>query len=59
MKISKEIKWTFILNWFLFIAGMIFDETIMACTAVIIFVIISIGVQILEAIHGVKLNKDK
>ena len=56
MKLSSEIKWTFVLNWFLFIMGMFLDEMVMTCTAVIIFVVISVGIQILEAIHDINLS---
>ena len=50
-KVSPEIKWTFILNVLLFITGFAFNEQIIIAASVIIFSILSVGVQILEAIN--------
>ena len=52
-KLSKEIKWTFILNVLLFFVAMFFHIEIAIATSVIIFVILSVSIQILEAIHDV------
>ena len=54
-KLSIEIKWTFILNVALFVTGMAFGEQIVIATSVIIFSILSVGIQILDAIHDSKL----
>ena len=51
-KLSSEIKWTFIFNVLLFITGVSLNEKIIAASSVIIFVILSVGIQILEAIHN-------
>ena len=51
-KLSGEIKWTFIFNVLLFITGVSLNEKIIAASSVIIFVILSVGIQILEAIHN-------
>ena len=59
-KVSVEMKWTFVANVFLFITGVLFGEDIIVATSVIIFVIISVGIHILESIHELKLiNQDK
>ena len=50
---SKEMKWTFVLNVMLFITGMVFVEDIVIAASVIIFAILSVAVQILEAIYKV------
>ena len=50
-KVSKEIKWTFILNLLLFFVAMFFHVEIAIAASVIIFVILSVGIQILEAIY--------
>lgn len=53
-KLSTEIKWTFIANVFLFITGVIFGEDLVIASSVVIFVILSVGIQILESIHETK-----
>ena len=59
-KVSVEMKCTFVANVFLFITGVLFGEDIIVATSVIIFVIISVGIHILESIHELKLiNQDK
>ena len=59
-KVLVEMKWTFVANVFLFITGVLFGEDIIVATSVIIFVIISVGIHILESIHELKLiNQDK
>lgn len=50
-KLSMEIKLTFILNIALFFVGMFFHVEIVIATSVIIFTILSVAIQILEAIH--------
>ncbi len=50
---SKEMKCTFVLNVMLFITGMVFGKDIVIAASVIIFAILSIAVQILEAIYKV------
>lgn len=59
MKLPNDMKFTFVLNWLLFTAGVVFDEIVMICTAVIIFVVVGVGVNVLEAIHQPKQPKDK
>ena len=54
-EVSTEIKWTFILNVLLFITGLALGEQIVVAASVIIFAILSVGIQILEAISD--LNK--
>tara|TARA_R110000851_G_scaffold237905_1_gene390727 strand:- start:211 stop:405 length:195 start_codon:yes stop_codon:yes gene_type:complete len=56
-KVSTEIKWTFLANVFLFITGVLFGDNIIVATSVIIFVIVSVGIHILESIHELKLIK--
>ena len=51
-KVSSEIKWTFILNVFLFITGLVFNEQVVIGSSVVIFAVLSVGIQILEAIHN-------
>ena len=51
-KVSSEIKWTFILNVLLFITGLAFNEQIVIGSSVVIFAVLSVGIQILEAIHN-------
>jgi hypothetical protein len=51
-KVSSEIKWTFILNVLLFITGLVFNEQIVIGSSVVIFAVLSVGIQILEAIHN-------
>jgi len=55
--LSIEIKFMFIFNVMLFLFGMIFSVNIIAMGSVIIFVILSVSIQILEAIHLI--NKGK
>lgn len=52
-KLSKEIKYTFILNLLLFSMATILNDEVGIATSVIIFVILSVSVQILEEIHNV------
>lgn len=52
-KLSKEIKWTFILNVMLFFVAMFFHMEIAIATSAVIFVILSVSIQILEAIYDV------
>lgn len=53
-KLSSEIKWTFILNVLLFVTGIALGEQIVIAASVIIFSILSVGIQILDAIHELK-----
>ena len=50
-KVSTEIKWTFIFNVLLFIAGLALGEQVALAVSVVIFSILSVGIQILEAIN--------
>ncbi len=52
-ELPKEIKWTFILNVLLFITGLLLDKDVVIGASVIISVILSVGIQILEAIYSV------
>ena len=56
-EVSTEIKWTFILNVLLFITGMACSEQIVIVSSVVIFAVLSVGIQVLEAIHDLKENK--
>ncbi len=56
-KVSSEIKWTFILNVLLFITGIALNEQIVVGSSVVIFAVLSVGIQILEAIYSLKENK--
>ena len=56
-EVSTEIKWTFILNVLLFITGMVCSEQIVIGSSVVIFAVLSVGIQVLEAIHDLKDNK--
>jgi len=49
--LSIEIKFMFVLNVLLFLTSMILGVDLGVVTSVIIFVILSVSVQILEAIH--------
>jgi len=51
-KLSSNLKWTWIFNVVLFFIGIIFDREIAIAASVIIFVIISISIEILDAIHN-------
>jgi hypothetical protein len=51
-KVSSEIKWTFMLNVLLFITGLVFNEQVVIGSSVVIFAVLSVGIQILEAIHN-------
>lgn len=51
LKLSKEMKWTFVLNSLLFFVSMFSHEAVGIATSIVIFVILSVSVQILEAIH--------
>ena len=54
MKLSKHIKGTFVMNVLLIITAMWADEPIAIAASVIIFVIISVTVEILDAIYEAK-----
>lgn len=51
-KVPPEIKWMFSFNVVLFIVGVVSNIGVTVMTAVIIFVVLSVGIQILEAIHA-------
>ena len=53
-KVSSEIKWTFILNVLLFITGMALNESVVIGSSVVIFCVLSVGVQVLDAVHSLK-----
>lgn len=53
-KVSIEMKCTFIANIFLIIVGIVSGVDLVVATAVIIFVILSVGIHILEGIHILK-----
>jgi len=56
-KVSSEIKLTFILNVALFVTGIAFNEQIIIGSSVVMFCVLSVGIQVLEAIHELKENK--
>ena len=56
-KVSKEIKWTFIFNVLLFIAAIALGEQVALAVSVIVFSMLSVGIQILEAIHKLESTK--
>lgn len=56
--VPMEIKCTFILNLILFIVGMALDIDIAVATGAIIFCILSVGINILEAIHKLELKQE-
>ncbi len=53
-KLPTELKLMFIANVAVFITGIIINNDLVASTSVIIFVILSVSVQILDAIYESK-----
>ena len=51
---SYSMKFTYVLNWILFSLGLYLDEYIIAVGSVLIFVILSVAIEILDAIHALK-----
>lgn len=58
-KVSSEIKWTFILNVALFVTGIALNKQIVIGSSVVIFSVLSVGIQVLEAIHNLKECKNE
>lgn len=56
-KVSSEIKWTFILNVLLFITGIVLNEQVVVGASIVVFAVLSVGIQILEAVYSLKENK--
>ena len=53
-KISKEIKSTFVSNILLFVIGLIVGNFTIIGTSIIIFVILSVAIEVLEAVFDLK-----
>lgn len=53
-KVSNEMKFTFILSILLFITGLFTGNDAVTGTSIVIFVILSVAIEILEAIFDFK-----
>ena len=53
-KVPSNIKWTFVFNCALLFTGVVVGDSAVVGASVVIFVVLSVGIEILEAIYKLK-----